>query len=595
MLGVLKCLKTLYLNLRIKHKMFVMISFVMLLVCLCTLGLMQYVFRVYNNELYVQSSRSLNLTAYSVENELKKMERLSFRLATDLFIQRNLRKINNEGTSYGLYISSENIKDRMAELIASEKYVLSVQIKPSLGQEIRFGNQTVEIDSDKYEQIEKAAEEGQGGHRWVLPEEQETVLIATRLMRSYENMDLDKLGTLALRIPFEKLLNDYSRGLESQGAQLFLVSYEGPILADELPIPEAMVREAMERESGYKIVGHQGKRYFLTYIPSDYAEWTYVILIPYSNLFQTIVNVQNIVIVVFTVLFAAAILFAVQFAAGMTRPIESLNRKMKQVQKGNFDLAEEEEYAFFPMDEAGQLHRNFRMMLQRIKDLIEENYTKQIAIKESEYKALQAQINPHFLYNTLDSINWHARMAHKPEISRMVESLGHLLRNAINNKKPIIALHEELSIIRHYITIQKLRYEERLECHLWIPPNLEGCLVPRMVIQPLIENSIQYGLERMLGTCVIHVSARANGDVLELTVTDNGPGFDPEQIDGIIRGEVPAKGSGVGLRNIHDRIRLIFGEAYGIEIRSWAEGAEVMLKIPLCWEEEAYVSSAVSR
>src|SRR5690606_4633677 len=178
----------------------------------------------------------------------------------------------------------------------------------------------------------------------------------------------------------------------------------------------------------------------------------------------------------------------------ITRPIESLNAKMKIVQKGNFDLASVSGDEQFPMDETGQMHRNFRIMISRINDLINENYRKQLAMKESEYKALQAQINPHFLYNTLESINWQAKIGGQKQISQMVEALAYLMRSSINQKEPLVRLAEEKTFILHYITIQKLRFEERLDFRMDIPEDLESCVVPKLVLQPIVENAIQYAL-----------------------------------------------------------------------------------------------------
>ena len=142
---------------------------------------------------------------------------------------------------------------------------------------------------------------------------------------------------------------------------------------------------------------------------------------------------------------------------GGFEPIERLSARMKRVQLGHFDYSEDQGEPALSKDEAGQLQRNFRIMVQRIEELINENYVKQLAIKDTKFKALQAQINPHFLYNTLESINWSAKMNGQQQISQMVESLGSLLRSSISLKQPLIPLSEELDMINHYITIQKIR------------------------------------------------------------------------------------------------------------------------------------------
>src|SRR5690606_2848016 len=138
-------------------------------------------------------------------------------------------------------------------------------------------------------------------------------------------------------------------------------------------------------------------------------------------------------------------------------------------------------------DEVGQIQRHFRIMLERINELIQENYIKQLVIKDTQFKALQAQINPHFLYNTLESINWMAKMSKQDRISQMVESLGYLLRLSISEQDSVITLHKELHIVQQYLVIQKLRFEERLDFQLDVPEHLVLCTVPKLSIQPIVE------------------------------------------------------------------------------------------------------------
>ena len=293
-----------------------------------------------------------------------------------------------------------------------------------------------------------------------------------------------------------------------------------------------------------------------------------MIVIPYDEIFQAIITVKNTVLVVYSLLFVIIVILAMRFARGITTPIESLNAKMKKVQFGNFELEGEPNKDSFPMDEAGQMHRNFRIMIQRIQELITENYKKQLTIKETEFKALQAQINPHFLYNTLESINWMSKMNGQPQVSLMVESLGYLLRNSMSLNEPLIPLKREMEIVNNYIIIQKIRFEDKLEFMSDIPLEMLDVLIPKLSLQPIVENAINYALEQMLGVCKITIRAVHGPHGLALMVEDNGPGMDRKLLDDLKSGIVQPRGSGIGLRNIDERIKLLFGEAYGILIES---------------------------
>ncbi|NRG34939.1 sensor histidine kinase, partial [Niallia circulans] len=198
--------------------------------------------------------------------------------------------------------------------------------------------------------------------------------------------------------------------------------------------------------------------------------------------------------------------------------------------------------------------------------------------------ALQAQINPHFLYNTLESINWQAKMNRQTDISSMVESLGYLLRNAISAKNDAVLLEEEIFIVDHYIRIQKYRYGDRLTFHKMIPPETKNCYIPKLMIQPLVENAIHYALEQMIEPCKITVRAVLRENNLHITVEDNGPGMEEELLARVRKQEVKTRGTGIGLYNIDSRIKLLYGEEFGLIIKSKrGTGTQVHLIIPNKW------------
>jgi two-component system sensor histidine kinase YesM len=582
--------KAFYPNLRIKHKMFVLITSVMLLVCLCSMAVFQYVFDVYDREIYAQASQSLNVSSFGVENELRKMAKLSFRVATDPEIQRYLLNEKLETTHYAQFVTATELRNRLLELGGFEKYVLSMQVHDSNNFEYRNGNQAITTPEQRVRTIAKLTAEELGGNRWIYPDRDDNTLAAAREIRSYRNLEFDRLGMLSIRIDLKSISSDYARGMDEDGAHFLIMSGQELIIPDGLPFAYHTIGHELKKRNGYKIMELGGKRYFMTYAKSSYIPWTYIVLMPYDQLFRTILTVKNIVVVIFASLFLLAIVISVRFSKDITRPIESLNAKMKSVQKGNFTYVEEPGDRQFPMDETGHMHRNFRMMIERIDELINENFKKQLAIKESEFKALQSQINPHFLYNTLESINWSAKLSGMHDISTMVGSLGALLRSTISHKNPLVTIKEEMEMVGHYIAIQKVRYEERLDFEADIPAAAEGCIIPKLTLQPLVENAIHYGVERMIEPCRIRIRAAVVGRQLELTVEDNGPGMDKQSLELWQKGELQTRGAGIGLRNIHERLRLMFGEGSGLNLTSEQfVGTRVTVSLPLERKDEERV------
>ncbi|REK56729.1 MAG: sensor histidine kinase [Thermobacillus sp.] len=577
-------LKTLYRNLRIKYKLLVLISAVIATFGILIVVVQQYAFEVYDREIYEQSSAALNQTAAAIENELRKVQQQSYRMAIDEVIQEQLRKIKDAGSDYDRYLASYQIRERIVLLGGLDNHVRSVQLIDAHGGEYSVGKAPVSYTAGRIRLLERETSLTQGGNTWIEPDEEDGALAAARLIRSYEQLSLESLGVLAIRIDMHRLTADVAGASLPAKAALLIYGKERMIFGPAgFEGEERLLRAyAAAASNGYDIIELGGRRYFLTQLPSAYTEWTYVTLIPYDDIFHRLADVKNWTLLAYLLLFLLTVFFAFRFARGITGPIEKLSAKMKRVQMGNFAYEDDEDQRDMPMDETGQLHRNFRIMLQRIDELVREGYARQLAVKESEFKALQAQINPHFLYNTLETINWSAKMARQPHISSMVESLGFLLRSSISLKEPLIPLSQELGIVLHYINIQRIRFEERLDFRLDVPDVLMPVLIPKLSLQPLVENAVNYALEKMTDTCVIAITAEEKDGLIELTVSDNGPGMDESILMRLKSGEVKPKGSGVGLRNIDERIRLLFGEGYGLDIASRrGEGTRVRLRLPI--------------
>lgn len=577
---MLQKMKALYCNLRIKHKMFLLISFVLLVFSTGALALLQYAFNVYNAEIYRQSAQSLSVSSSSIENELRKMERLSYRIATDQYVQSYLLRLRDSETKYERYSVGMDLRRRLLEIGALDKYVRSIQVYDVHGKEYATGNKVVTLSRDRWQQIKEASAAEQGGVKWIFPDETDSAFVAARSVRSYLDASLDHIGTIAVRIDFEAIVANFSSTFNEEGARLVIFD-EGERRV--YPVDESLSAGHMPRmgHKGYALIKDEGKRYFTTYHPADHTKWTYMVVTPYDSLFTAIMSVRKVVLATFATLFLLVMFVGMRFAGGLTGPIESLNRKMKQVETGDFEYSDEEDDVPFSGDETGQMHHNFNHMMQRINRLIEENYKKQLVIKDAEYKTLQAQVNPHFLYNTLESINWAAKVAGHEKISSMAESLGYILHSSMSMKELLIPLQQELKIVENYITIQKYRFEDRLLFYNQVPDSMLHFQVPKFSLQPLVENAIRHGLERMVGTCTIAIFAKIENERLVMTVKDNGPGIEQPLLRQLTAGQYKSKGTGIGLNNIHERIQIVFGEPYGIEVVSEKyKGTEVRVVLP---------------
>ncbi|WP_373231427.1 sensor histidine kinase [Cohnella sp.] len=262
----------------------------------------------------------------------------------------------------------------------------------------------------------------------------------------------------------------------------------------------------------------------------------------------------------------------------LTNPIKRLESLMKKVEKGDFNTRVEVEST----DEIGKLSRSFNLMIGKIKDLMGQILQEQEMKRISELKAMQAQIHPHFLYNTLDSIIWMAEMGKMAEVVKMTSALAKLFRSSISKGDELVPVAVELEHIHNYLTIQNIRYKNKFTYSIEVDPSIYESKTLKLVLQPLIENAIYHGLKQqaVIGHITI-TGRRENGDIV-LQVTDDGVGMSEEQLmaleDKLRKRE---EGKGVGLENVNNRIRLYFGESYGLDIISELdEGTTVTLRIP---------------
>jgi two-component system sensor histidine kinase YesM len=212
--------------------------------------------------------------------------------------------------------------------------------------------------------------------------------------------------------------------------------------------------------------------------------------------------------------------------------------------------------------------------------LIYENYEKQLMLKDTQYKALQAQINPHFLYNTLNAINWMIKSKMNDEASKMIVALGDLLRAAFI-KEPLISVQQEVELLNSYIAIQKIRYDKRAEFIITLDGELQHYAIPRMILQPLVENAISYAVDQSLELCKIKISLFEQRDRLVIEVEDDGPGMEPELLEKVRHFEMKPIGNGIGLKNIKERLNLIFEQQFEFDIDSTlGEGTKVRIVVP---------------
>lgn len=276
-----------------------------------------------------------------------------------------------------------------------------------------------------------------------------------------------------------------------------------------------------------------------------------------------------------------SLLFAWQLSRYLSKPVYQLDQAMGEVERGNFNVHLESGRA----DELGRLAGSFNRMTEEYRANLERNLRRQRELNETKLRMMQAQLNPHFLYNTLDTMKWLGVAHHAPEVAELAMGLAAILRTAISGDE-IVTLDEELELVERYVDIQSIRFEDRFTCEIDVAERFRSCLVPKLALQPLLENALLHGVADMEEGYIKLWAEAEDGDLI-LNVSDNGPGIPPDILEKINSPDKRLPNGHLGLFNVDSIIRLHYGQRYGLSARSVpGEGSCVRLRLPAQREEE---------
>lgn len=318
-------------------------------------------------------------------------------------------------------------------------------------------------------------------------------------------------------------------------------------------------------------------------------------LVCIKNISQEIQEVYNLrlMFVVFMVLILIAVAFFINLVVrGVLRKFYDILHSIRKIQKGNLDVVIKD----CKTDEMGELGTQINKMMQQIKKLMEDNLNRELLVKNSEIRALQNQINAHFIYNVLESIKMMAEIKEEYRISDAITSLGRLLRYSMKWVSGNVPVGEEIEYIKNYLALINLRFDYEITLSLNLPEQVMKQEIPKMSLQPIVENAIYHGIEQMAEDTTIYIKGMVVDEVCLIEITDAGKGMTEEEVEALyqkISGKIEISGggrsgNGIGLKNVQDRIKITFGDQYGIEISSRLGCyTKVTVRIPDCEKSEA--------
>ena len=382
--------------------------------------------------------------------------------------------------------------------------------------------------------------------------------------------------------------------LASSDGYLYLIDGDGEIIYHprQQLIYAGLLEENNRTAAWYEDGSHAetfgGAKRQVTVKTVGYTGWKLVGVVPADNIWDN--YGQLLLFFLFVVLFSIFLLVFVNLhlSERISVPIKTLERAVKELEAGR----EEVDIDVSGPYEIEHLGHSIRSMVSTMRHLMDDIIEQEAQKRRSELDVLQSQINPHFLYNTLDSVVWMTENGRTDEAILMVTSLARFFRISLSRGSNIIPIADELEHARHYLTIQKMRYKNKFSAVIAAEDGVEGLYTIKLIVQPILENAIYHGMAYADGDGEITVRARRDGGDVVIEVADNGPGMPEEMVERLLDQSYAAapgtKGSGIGLRNVHQRIRLTFGEEYGLAIHSEPDaGTTVCIRLPVLEGPEA--------
>jgi two-component system, sensor histidine kinase YesM len=493
------------------------------------------------------------------------------------------------------YINEQSITNIIGAIFYSRDDLVGIHVITNRGKIYNYGNSMNVLDSDYpkeewYHQLRDSSGKlvwlGVYAHSLIDMNEDSPVFAFGRQI--YDLNEHKPIGIALFEVNPGPVLDALDNLKLGEHSEVYLMNQQGQVVSS-LTEPAPVLPNLPKLEGSRNMVVEQKDSGITVASRLPFSDWSVVSVTPRQDLNVELVETKRYLLIVISILIIVSAVVASLVSRTIANPLKKLIREMKQVEIGNFrGMVNVSSY-----QEINILVASFNRMVSRIEELIERVKVSSVSEKNAELHALQSQVNPHFLYNTLDMIYWLLDEKENDRLGELVLSLSSMFRYSSEWKDGAkVTLREELEQIHHYLTIILIRLEGRLRVETSVDERWMGIRLPKMTVQPIIENAVKYGLESLKRQGVLKLYTQEVGDVLKIVVEDNGNGMNGERLAWLkqsLNRQIPRESgtgsSGIGLQNLHRRIQHMFGERYGLEIESIPdEGTKVAVVLPLPME-----------
>ncbi|MCT4687221.1 sensor histidine kinase [Vallitalea sp.] len=501
----------------------------------------------------IQANRRIDESLYSYE-------KITRNIIANSIIQDSLRNVmNNEFAGTNL-----KIKQELAKITISDENINSIHIVPKDFKTISyiFMSNYADYDANKTLPWFNKVKNSTGEVIWAKTIPINKVMIGNietyvfSAIRKINDIDTGKeLGIVIVNIDAKHLENIIDEIELGENGDIYLIDKDNTIVYFK---NHDLIGEKLDID--------YDKDNIVVSDTSLKSNWKLIGIVPKYSYRKEIEQFNRIFLYFSIIAILTIIIFSIIISKSIESPINNLIDAMKEVQKGNLNV----NIIKKQKNEIGILANHFEEMIDELKYFIDKVYKQEIINREAEIKALHAQLNPHFLYNTLDTIYWMLIIKEEEEIGDLVVALANILRYSISRGEEFVTIKEDIEQLKNYLYIQKTRFEDKLIVNIDVSSDIDNCMIPKLLLQPLVENSINHGFKKMKFNGSIHIKGYINNNEIIFEVIDNGIGMLHEKIKDIFNGnlKVDSKHTGLGLKAVDERIKIIYGCQYGLNISS---------------------------
>jgi two-component system sensor histidine kinase YesM len=543
--------------------------------------------REIEDKMSITANQTLQALDKNLEFILGDVAQFSNLIFFDKTVQSTLRSINSEGIDPEIQTV---LNKYLVNMLLSGDFISSVYLYDNYNNQYSMGKQMAKQkliqnieNADWYDEVKKL----DGGLEWVLnsggvlkPDKDHNFISLVRVINDVTS--IKKLATLMVNVDENTIQDEFEDISERYKSEFFIMDSHGQYITHPKTISspyEEYLVPLLNQDHGHIVKKIGGKKMLISFASSKYSNWKIVGVMPINELSKEIKAFTYIPIIIILLNCLFILIGAVYVSKLVTKPLIKMQHYMKKVQQGNFETIPLEKNRD---DEIVQLKRGFNKMVVDINNLINKVKEEQKIIRKNELNLIQAQINPHFLYNTLDAISALSLLNDSDGTYKVSQALGNFYRNSLNSGKDIITVKEEIDCINNYVTILDIRYKGKFEVRYDIDENINSLEILKLILQPFVENSIHHGIRNKREKGFISIRGYRENDYIMFRITDDGIGMNENKISEILNKKIQGHKNGFGIYSSIERIEIFYNIKDSVCIWSKEnEGTEITIKIPI--------------